>query len=38
MKEVMIRVPVVLKGNARGVRNGGRLKVNLRRLRVKATP
>jgi large subunit ribosomal protein L25 len=37
-KEVMIRVPVVLKGNARGVRNGGRLKVNLRRLRVKAIP
>ena len=37
-KEVMIRVPVVLKGNARGVRNGGRLKVNLRRLRVKAVP
>lgn len=37
-KEVMIRVPVVLRGNARGVRNGGRLKVNLRRLRVKAIP
>lgn len=37
-KEVMIRVPVVLRGNAKGVRNGGRLKVNLRRLRVKAIP
>lgn len=37
-KEVMISVPIVLKGNARGVRNGGRLKVNLRRLRVKAMP
>lgn len=37
-KEVTIRVPVALTGNARGVRNGGRLKVNLRRLRVKATP
>lgn len=36
-KEITILVPVVLKGNARGVRNGGRLKVNLRKLRVKAT-
>lgn len=37
-KEVNIEVPVVLTGNALGVRNGGRLKVNLRRLRVKALP
>lgn len=36
-KEVTIEVPIHLIGNARGVRNGGRLKVNLRRLRVKAT-
>ena len=36
-KEVTIEVPIHLVGNARGVRNGGRLKVNLRRLRVKAT-
>ena len=37
-KVVTIKVPVLLTGNARGVRNGGRLKVNLRKLRVKATP
>lgn len=36
-KEITILVPIHLVGNARGVRNGGRLKVNLRRLRVKAT-
>ena len=34
---VTIEVPINLIGNARGVRNGGRLKVNLRKLRVKAT-
>lgn len=37
-KVVTIQVPILLTGNARGVRNGGRLKVNLRKLRVKATP
>lgn len=37
-KPIVLKVPVQLKGNARGVRNGGRLKVNLRKLRVKATP
>jgi len=37
-KEITIQVPVVLRGNAKGVRNGGRLKVNLRKLRVKAEP
>ncbi len=36
-KEVTILVPVNLVGNARGVRNGGRLKVILRKLRVRAT-
>lgn len=36
-KEITILVPINLIGNARGVRNGGRLKVNLRKLRVKAT-
>ncbi len=36
-KPVTIEVPIKLLGNARGVRNGGRLKVNLRKLRVKAT-
>lgn len=35
-KEITILVPINLIGNARGVRNGGRLKVNLRKLRVKA--
>jgi large subunit ribosomal protein L25 len=34
-KQVSIEVPIKLVGNARGVRNGGRLKVNLRKLRVK---
>jgi large subunit ribosomal protein L25 len=36
-KAVTINVPVKLVGNARGVRNGGRMKVNLRTLKVKAT-
>lgn len=36
-KAVSIDVPVNLIGNARGVRNGGRLKFNLRKLRVRAT-
>ncbi len=35
-KVVTIWAPVVLTGNSRGVRNGGRLKVNLRKLRVRA--
>lgn len=34
-KPVTIEVPIKLVGNARGVRNGGRLKVNLRKLKVK---
>lgn len=36
-KEVSIKVPVNLVGNALGVRNGGRLKVNFRKLNVKGT-
>lgn len=36
-KAVSMDIPVVLQGNARGVRNGGKLKMNLRKLRVKAT-
>lgn len=36
-KPVDIQVPINLIGNARGVRNGGRMKVNLRKLRVKAS-
>lgn len=36
-KEVGIMVPVNLVGNAIGVRNGGRLKVNFRKLNVKGT-
>jgi large subunit ribosomal protein L25 len=36
-KEITIDVPIKLVGNPKGVRNGGRLKVNLRKLPVKAT-
>lgn len=36
-KAVTIEVPINLVGNSRGVRNGGRLKVNLRKLKVTAT-
>ena len=36
-KEVNIMVPVSLVGNAIGVRNGGKLKVNFRKLTVKGT-
>jgi large subunit ribosomal protein L25 len=34
-KAVTIEVPVAMKGNARGVRNGGKLKSVLRSLRIK---
>lgn len=37
-KPVTIDVPVRLLGNARGVRNGGKMKRVLRKLKVKATP
>ncbi len=37
-KPVTIEVPVRLLGNARGVRNGGKMKRVLRKLKVKATP
>jgi len=36
-KAITIEVPINLVGNSRGVRNGGRLKVNLRKLKVTAT-
>lgn len=36
-KEVSIKVPVALVGNAIGVRNGGKLKVNFRKLNIKGT-
>ncbi len=36
-KEITVDVPIKLVGNPKGVRNGGRLKVNLRKLPVKAT-
>lgn len=37
-KEVTVMTPVRLQGNARGVRNGGKLKHFLRYLKVKALP
>lgn len=37
-KAVVIEVPVALTGNARGVKNGGKLKHTLRKLSVKAMP
>jgi large subunit ribosomal protein L25 len=37
-KPVTIDVPVRLVGNARGVRNGGKMKRVLRKLKIKATP
>jgi len=37
-KEVNTEIPVVITGNAIGVRNGGRLRKTLRRLSVRSTP
>ena len=37
-KEIAMNIPVVLNGNARGVLNGGVLRRNKRKLRVKALP
>ncbi len=37
-KEVMMEIPVRTTGNARGVRNGGVLRIVNRKLRVKALP
>jgi large subunit ribosomal protein L25 len=37
-KEVMMEIPVRTSGNARGVRNGGTLRIVTRKLRVKALP
>lgn len=37
-KPVQVDIPISLMGVARGVRNGGRMKQNLRKLSVKALP
>ncbi|MFV0521013.1 MAG: 50S ribosomal protein L25/general stress protein Ctc [Mangrovibacterium sp.] len=37
-KPVKIEVPVKVEGYAKGMREGGKLKINLRRLRIKAIP
>ncbi|WP_299579915.1 50S ribosomal protein L25/general stress protein Ctc [uncultured Sunxiuqinia sp.] len=37
-KPVKIEVPIKVEGYAKGMRSGGKLKTNLRRLRVKALP
>jgi large subunit ribosomal protein L25 len=37
-KEVTMEIPVRTKGNSRGVRNGGTLRIVTRKLRVKALP
>ncbi|MCB4807470.1 50S ribosomal protein L25/general stress protein Ctc [Tamlana sp. 62-3] len=37
-KEIALDIPVQLVGNSRGVKNGGVLRRNLRKLRIKALP
>ena len=37
-KEVNTEIPVVISGNAIGVRNGGKLRKTLRKLSVRSTP
>ena len=37
-KPVKIEIPLKVEGFAKGIRKGGKLKVNLRRLKVKALP
>lgn len=37
-KEVMLEIPVRVEGNAKGVKNGGVLRIVSRKLRVKALP
>ena len=37
-KEIIMQIPIHTKGVARGVKNGGVLRYNLRRLRVKGLP
>ena len=37
-KEVNTEIPVVINGNAIGVRNGGKLRKTLRKLSVRSTP
>ncbi|WP_346881650.1 50S ribosomal protein L25/general stress protein Ctc [uncultured Algibacter sp.] len=37
-KEIALNIPVNLTGNSKGVKNGGVLRRNLRKLRIKALP
>ena len=37
-KEVKMEIPVVINGNAVGVRNGGKLRQSLRKLSIRSTP
>ena len=37
-KEVNTEIPVVINGNAIGVRNGGKLRKSLRKISVRSTP
>ncbi|MGQ7869378.1 50S ribosomal protein L25/general stress protein Ctc [Sunxiuqinia sp. sy24] len=37
-KPVKVEVPIKVEGYAKGMRSGGKLKTNLRRLRIKALP
>ena len=37
-KPVIVSIPIVLTGQAKGVKSGGRLKTNMRKLKVKALP
>tara|TARA_B100001029_G_C15008955_1_gene422955 strand:- start:561 stop:1211 length:651 start_codon:yes stop_codon:yes gene_type:complete len=37
-KEVRINIPINLNGNSKGVRNGGRLSLNMRRILIESMP
>ncbi len=37
-KPVVVNIPIVLNGQAKGIKAGGRLKSNMRKLKVKALP
>ena len=37
-KPISVVIPIVLNGQAKGVKSGGRLKTNMRKLRIKALP
>jgi large subunit ribosomal protein L25 len=37
-KEVRINIPITLNGNSKGVRNGGRLSLNMRRILIESMP